>query len=584
MKNLNYSSRNRGSLAALQSNDVGSDCRLTVGSPSVKYRLNLLRLVAISAFLLTIGVGNVWGTTYTWTLPWSTSAGAKNSSDGNASIRLYNSSGSTNGGSYTTRTGVGSHINVPSNGYFLISVPLTSSATSFTLNAEIYAWASSAYATKSVAIKYYSSKSNTAADVCSGSTSTSGCYSVSEEISLTSTYVENGTLYIKILPAAGNVGFESLSVTVSSGSCNANPSTGNASINGSFTLTSLTDAVSVSSGTWGAGSNCSWTDYGFVWGTSSSLSTTNNKVEVGTSGQATSWATDASHKVQPSGSTDPTSWSVGTTYYVKAYGKNGKAGATYYYSTNAASFTLRSITYNSNGGSTVNTQYVNCGGTYSAPTAPTKEGYTFGGWYTDNSTFENAMDWSSAISADKELYAKWTAKQCTVNFDIEGGTGTITSVTATYGQAMPSKESNLPTKTGYNFGGFWDGDGGTGTQYYNADGTSKINWNKDVTAVQTLYAKWTVQSYKVTWMVNGEEYTTGTPSSSVDFGSHVATLPTPPTPPCGNKFMGWTTTNIGSSGQATDAGLNLFTTAGGAPTISAEGDVTYYAVFADYAE
>lgn len=99
-------------------------------------------------------------------------------------------------------------------------------------------------------------------------------------------------------------------------------------------------------------------------------------------------------------------------------------------------------------------------------------------------------------------------------------------------------------------------------------------------AEQTFYPVWTVNSYTVTWMVNGEEYTAGG-STSVNYGSHVATLPTAPTPSCGDKFMGWTTTNIGSVGQATDAGLNLFTTAGGAPTISAEGDVTYYAVFAD---
>ena len=102
-------------------------------------------------------------------------------------------------------------------------------------------------------------------------------------------------------------------------------------------------------------------------------------------------------------------------------------------------------------------------------------------------------------------------------------------------------------------------------------------------AAQTFYPVWTANSYTVTWMVNGVAYSAGG-STSVNYGSHVETLPTAPTPPCGNKFMGWTTTNIGSVGQATDAGLNLFTTAGGAPIISAEGPVTYYAVFADYAE
>lgn len=183
-----------------------------------------------------------------------------------------------------------------------------------------------------------------------------------------------------------------------------------------------------------------------------------------------------------------------------------------------------------------------------------------------------------SLSANLTLYAKWTAKQCTVNFDIEGGTGTITSVTATYGQAMPSKGSNLPTKTGYDFGGFWDGDGGTGTQYYNADGTSKINWNKDVTAAQTLYAKWTIKSYSVTWKVNGTNYSAGG-STSVNHGSHVSTLPTPPSPAsyCGDKFMGWTTDEVYVHNTSP-----LFTTADSAPTAS-DAQI-FYAVFADYGE
>ena len=94
------------------------------------------------------------------------------------------------------------------------------------------------------------------------------------------------------------------------------------------------------------------------------------------------------------------------------------------------------------------------------------------------------------LSSNATVAATFAAKQCTVVFDIEGGTGTITNVTATYGSAMPSKASNLPTKTGYTFAGFWDGDNGTGNQYYNADGTSAANWNKDTESNTTLYAKW----------------------------------------------------------------------------------------------
>ena len=362
-----------------------------------------------------------------------------------------------------------------------------------------------------------------------------------------------------------------LSVTITA-SCSENPSIGNASLNGSISLSSFP----VQTTGWTVGDNCAWSDFGFVWSTSVSTptlesngtaSTNCTKIQKATSGTSTS----TTHSITGS-------FSAGTTYYVRGYGKNGYASGTYQY-TSVLTITPRSITFNSNGGSSVSTIYVNSGTAASAPTAPTKTGYNFGGWYTDNGTFASAVNWSSTISENKTYYAKWSAKQCTISFDIEGGTGTITNVTATYGQAMPSKESNLPTKTGYNFGGFWDGDGGTGTQYYNADGTSKINWNKDVTATQTLYAKWTIKNYTVTWKVNGEDYTAGTPTDNVNHGSHVTTLPTAPNTAsyCGDKFMGWTDATDGAYVHGTS---NLYTKASDFP--NATGNQVFYAVFADY--
>jgi len=38
---------------------------------------------------------------------------------------------------------------------------------------------------------------------------------------------------------------------------------------------------------------------------------------------------------------------------------------------------------------------------------PTKERYTFGGWYTDNVTFESAWDFNTAVTGDITLYARW---------------------------------------------------------------------------------------------------------------------------------------------------------------------------------
>ena len=195
-------------------------------------------------------------------------------------------------------------------------------------------------------------------------------------------------------------------------SCTVDPTIGDPTIPSSFTLTSLTGAVSVN-GSVGAGSGCVWTDMGLVWGTTANPTTSDNTkvIDSGTPGNTTSFA----NNVQPSGSTTPTAWAVGTTYYVRIYGKNGKDGATYNYSTNDASFTLRSIDFEENGGSTVNMIYCNSGGVATKPADPTKDGYSFGGWYKE-AGLSNAVDWANdVISANKTYYAKWTAlAPCTV--------------------------------------------------------------------------------------------------------------------------------------------------------------------------
>lgn len=190
-------------------------------------------------------------------------------------------------------------------------------------------------------------------------------------------------------------------------SCTEDPTIGAASItNDPFVLTSLTGTITVNCSGGSTGSdNCTWADRGYVWslGTTTTTPTVSNNKVAGTNGdKATGWA----GWITPSGSTTPTAWEVGKTYYIRAYGKNGKDGATFAYG-KAASFTLRSITFHSNGGTSVGPWYVNSGGTYEAPTAPTKDGYVFGGWYTDDGTFENPVDWSAAVSENKDYYARW---------------------------------------------------------------------------------------------------------------------------------------------------------------------------------
>ena len=66
------------------------------------------------------------------------------------------------------------------------------------------------------------------------------------------------------------------------------------------------------------------------------------------------------------------------------------------------------VSFNSMGGSTVQSQSVADGEKATEPTAPTKTGYTFGGWYSDLD-LTDAWDFSTdVVTSDMMLYAKWS--------------------------------------------------------------------------------------------------------------------------------------------------------------------------------
>lgn len=65
------------------------------------------------------------------------------------------------------------------------------------------------------------------------------------------------------------------------------------------------------------------------------------------------------------------------------------------------------LVFNVDGGSPVDTQYIDDGGLATEPTAPTKTGYTFDGWYKEE-TFQTLWNFGSYIvTADTTIYAKW---------------------------------------------------------------------------------------------------------------------------------------------------------------------------------
>lgn len=65
------------------------------------------------------------------------------------------------------------------------------------------------------------------------------------------------------------------------------------------------------------------------------------------------------------------------------------------------------VKFNSNGGSAVASQTVKKNGLSKKPADPVRTGYVFDGWYTDNGTFKNKFKFSTHITKNITLYAKW---------------------------------------------------------------------------------------------------------------------------------------------------------------------------------
>lgn len=131
---------------------------------------------------------------------------------------------------------------------------------------------------------------------------------------------------------------------------------------------------------------------------------------------------------------------------------------------------------------------------------PTKTGYTFLGFFEElngagmqfyDNDMQSVMQWT--FTQSKTIYAHWQAKTYTVTLDPQNGTkGTV--ITVTYDQPMPSG-LEAPTRTGYNFQGYYSSYDGNGTNYYDSKMKTKNNWNID--SHITLYAYWEIMYIEI---------------------------------------------------------------------------------------
>lgn len=173
------------------------------------------------------------------------------------------------------------------------------------------------------------------------------------------------------------------------------------------------------------------------------------------------------------------------------------------------------VIYNSN-----NSQYafqrVTAGSNAALPAAPKVEGYTFGGWYTEQNGAGTQFTAETRITGDITVYAKLTANTYPINY-IKNTTDDVTNMptaaqSKTHGQAV-KLDTAKPTREGYTFLGWGTTASATAASYQPGD---MYSVDKEI----TLYAVWEINKYTVT-LPGGAGYTTApTGTNSVDWGSN----------------------------------------------------------------
>jgi uncharacterized repeat protein (TIGR02543 family) len=145
--------------------------------------------------------------------------------------------------------------------------------------------------------------------------------------------------------------------------------------------------------------------------------------------------------------------------------------------------TSHTVSFDSDGGSAVPDRSVEDGGLVSEPSAPTREGYLFEGWWTDSA---DGVLWdfeSDPVTAATTLYARWSQVPSTpTSYTVSFNSGGETEVPggSVGGGGVEFAPSAL-TREGYVFEGWW------------SDSADGVLWDFEsdaVTAATTLYARW----------------------------------------------------------------------------------------------
>lgn len=191
-------------------------------------------------------------------------------------------------------------------------------------------------------------------------------------------------------------------------------------------------------------------------------------------------------------------------------------------------------------------------------------------------TFDSATKTGSVTVGAADIIVKmvWTPNIYKVTLDNQGATTAGTTEFYykynTFSMAFLSTEAfysdsactsvlmfsliSVPQKVGYTFGGYYTSTGGSGTQYISSDGTINVNLVY-VANNSTLYAKWTVNTYKVQFNVQGGTITGTLPTTVTYDTSFTVNNPSYP----GYSFSGWQITGMDNSQHFWGASASSYT-------------------------
>jgi uncharacterized repeat protein (TIGR02543 family) len=188
------------------------------------------------------------------------------------------------------------------------------------------------------------------------------------------------------------------------------------------------------------------------------------------------------------------------------------------------------VTFNSQGGSFVESKNVAFESTVAVPTTPTRTGYAFAGWYT-LPTGDVKFDFSTKITTDTTIYAHWTElPKYTATFNSRGGTAIKPQII--YKGTSATQPTN-PTRVGYTFAGW----------FTSATGNVRFNFATKITTDTTIYAHWTpIPRYTITLKSQGGSSV----KSQTVYYSTTAKQPLAPTR-TDYTFAGWYTKATGGS-------------------------------------